>query len=855
MYKDESIVCQDEIDKPSSMSFKLLTLANWQFRQVGEKEWTLSVPNASSTQIHADLLHNGKIPDPFIDVNEKSIQWVGEADWEYQVEFFVEMELGKLKNQVLVFEGLDTFATVYLNDKEILKTENMFCEDRVEVKSILNYGANNKLLIRFDSALLIARSLEKKKGKFVCWNGETCRLHIRKAPYHFGWDWGPVIMTCGPYKPVRLESFDTSIEDFHVHVDVTDKKDVHLEMNLKVNTQDPVSATIEIISHEGVPLATEKLSDLKSGTYQSKVSLSRPELWYPHTVGKPALHRFKVQLFNGSKVVYQLEEEIGLRKIELVQEPLERGTSFYFRVNGIPVYCAGSNWIPAHSLLTQLTHEDYTDWLSLAVNGNQAMIRVWGGGYYEDDFFYSECDRLGLLVWQDFMFACGQYPADEEFIANVSREVDHQLHRLRNHACLAVFAGNNEDYQIAEVADLDWDPNDTSGDYSNTNFPARVIYEKTLPDLMKKYLPTVPYHPGSPWSGTKPTTDPTVGDLHQWNVWHGSQEKYQDWYKLGGRFVSEFGMEALPSIKTYKACITDPKQLYPQSEYVDHHNKADGFERRLALYVIENIKITSFDLDSWIYATQLIQAECLAYAYKCWRRNWKNDKQRDAGGALVWQINDCWPVASWAIVDFYRRPKLAYYAIKRESAPVALGMYRNIIGGPSEDRVGAPHDYRRVKHTLDVWGVNSSLKDAEGELTVIIYDATTGEKLETVYSEKAVLNANGSTEAASALKVPEVPCVAYARFVASDGQLIASASDWPQPLKYLDLSGRTVNYEVSDGSITLSTDKPVKGVEIVLDLDLFLEDNGFDLFPEDTKVVQIDGLKAGDHVSIRYYQK
>lgn len=831
----------------------LITLSNWLYRQVGEDQWTLSVPG-SCTQIHADLLHNKAIPHPFIDTHEKDIQWVGEQEWEYRVEFEVDKHLQQLNSHVLVFEGLDTFARVSLNGVDILKTENMFCEYRKDVKALLEFGHSNTLIFRFESALLVARRLEKEQGKFICWNGETCRLHIRKAPYHFGWDWGPKILTCGPYKPVRLKSYDSTIRDFYVTLNLSDQGDVDLDLNLTIESPRPVSASIHILSPEGNVTATMNFSNVTSGIVLAKVALSKPSLWYPHTIGEPALHTFKVALSNETGIVTQLEKKIGLRTVELVQEPLDKGTSFYFKVNGTPLFCAGSNWIPAHSLLTLLTKNDYSEWLALAVSGNQSMVRVWGGGFYEDDFFYSECDRLGLLVWQDFMFACGQYPGDERFIASVEREATHQLHRLRNHACLALFVGNNEDYQIAEVYNLEWDKTDHSGDYSHTSFPARTIYETTLPNLMKKYLPSVPYHPGSPWSGENPTTDPTVGDLHQWNVWHGSQEKYQDWYKLGGRFVSEFGMESLPSMKTYHACITDPKQMYPQSEFVDHHNKADGFEGRLALYVIENIKITSFDLDSFIYATQLMQAECLTYAYKCWRRNWKKEKQREVGGALVWQLNDCWPVASWAIVDFYRRPKLAYYAVKRECQPIAIGMYRNKVG-ETGCRVNIdPQGNSNIPYTLDFWGVNSSLQRVEGELSIDLYDATSGDRLATPYCEKVILEANATTEVASGLYIPHEKCIAYARLVDPNGQLIASGSDWPQPLKYLELPCKEVKVEVNRDTITLTSAVPVKAVEIILERDLFLDDNGFDLFPGDTKVVNVRGLEDSDKVEIRYYQ-
>lgn len=831
----------------------LIVLSDWLYRQAGTELWKKSKPG-STTQIHADLLHNKEIPDPFLDMNEKEIQWVGETDWEYKSEFFVEKNLEFLLNLVLFFDGLDTFATVILNGTQILKSDNMYAGDKVDVKHLLKYGENNTLTIKFESALLIARQLEKENGKFVCWNGETCRLHIRKAPYHFGWDWGPIIMTCGPYRPVHLELFNVRIEDFHVDVEVSDQLDVDLNVEIEVTTTTEVGAKVEIFSPDNILIATEYAENVNEGTFSVPVHLLNPALWYPHTIGTPHLHKFKVSLQKNDKEVSQAVKIIGLRKIELVQESLEEGLSFYFKCNYVPVYCAGANWIPAHSILTLLTSQDYTDWLQLAKNGNLNMIRVWGGGYYEENVFYSECDRLGLLVWQDFMFACGQYPGDTKFIESIEREAEVQLKRLRTFCCLALFAGNNEDYQIAETYKLEWDRTDYSENYSLTNFPARTIYEKTLPDLVKKYLPSVPYHPGSPWSGEHPTTDQTIGDLHQWNVWHGTQEKYQDWYKLGGRFVSEFGMEALPSIKTYRECITDHDQLYPQSEYVDHHNKADGFERRLALYVVENIKITDFSLDSWIYATQLMQAECLAYAYKCWRRKWKNNRERLTGGALVWQLNDCWPVASWAIVDFYRRPKLAYYAIKRESQPVSLGLFRNEIGEKAEIVIGAPHDYLEKKFTLDVWGANSGLTDVYGYLTVDLYEATSGEKIETIISGRVTVLANGSTDFKNNLNLPHGKVIAYAFLVAANGELIASGSDWPQPLKYLNLKERKVKLEVSENLITLSSDKPVKGVEILLERDLALDDNGFDLFPGHVKKVRVAGLSESDKVQLRYYQ-
>lgn len=832
-----------------------IVLENWSYREYDTSEWHKGV-SGPLHEIHVDLLHNKAIPDPFIDMNEKDVQWVGEREWEYQSTFTLPKELADKKKHDILFEGLDTFATVYLNDVEILKADNYFVIFRSEdIGKHLKYGEENTLRIKFDLALNVGREIEAKSNKkYGCFNGEASRLYIRKAQYHYGWDWGPVLLTCGIHEPIKLLSYDARIEDVYVNQHVDEK--LNATFDIEVELSDAVKEAKFEVKYPDGSVHTETATP--SGNKVSvKVSTAKENLWYPLGQGEQKLHEISVEIPG-----HKWSKKVGIRRIELVQETFkeQEGSSFYFRVNNIPIYSTGSNWIPGHSFKTALTRQDYTDWLQLMVDGYQNMIRVWGGGYYETDFFYEECDRLGILVWQDFMFACGQYPGDAAFIANVSKEIETQLKRLRNYASLALYAGNNEDYQVAEEFSLDWDKDDLSGDYSKTNFPARTLYETTFPKLVAKLNPQVPYHPGSPWGG-KASYDPTIGDIHQWNVWHGKQEKYQDWYKLGGRFISEFGMEALPNKKTYEQCITDKTELYPQSETVDHHNKAEGFERRLALYVFENIKVEGLTLDGWIYATQLMQAECLGYAYRCWRREWRGDGKRYTGGAIVWQINDCWPVASWALIDFYKRPKLAYYSVKRESRAIGLGMYRNEIKHSpyqkTEDRpTELPHDYSKVDYKVDVWGVNGTVKDVNATLKVDVYHVTSGEKVDSLPDQKVVLAANGTSEFVKDFEIDnEKPVVVYSRFVDDNGEIIASAADWPQPLKYLKFPNRKVDFKVHDGRIELTTNLPVKGVEIIVERDVFLQDNGFDIFPGDTKVVIAADLKTTDKVTVRWYQQ
>ncbi|ANB14378.1 hypothetical protein AWJ20_1966 [Sugiyamaella lignohabitans] len=847
------------------------TLANWSYRKAGTEKWTASKHGRPATQIHVDLLDNGEIPDPFLDENEKLVQWVADEEWEYQAEFTVSSEqLESGKKTDFVYEGLDTVATVYLNDKQILHSENMFHIGRVDITKDVKVGTNN-VRIFFANALIRSRQLEKIHGKMRLFNGETSRVQLRKSQYHYGWDWGPLLMTSGPYRPVKIETYNYLVSDVFVNAKVSDDlKEVTVSIEGEIEGSKgepgylPLQFKVDIKSPSGEQVVnkTFDISVDKDGVSKNSLKIENPQLWYPANYGEQHLYHITVDVVSGSETIQSIEKDVGFRKVELIQRPLvdQEGTTFFFQVNNIPIYCAGGCWIPAHSFTTCLTNDDYKKWIKLMIDGHQNMVRIWGGGIYEEDIFYQECDRLGIMVWQDFMFACGQYPGYPEFLESVSKEAVDQLKRLRNYCSIVLYAGNNEDYQVAEAyPEIEYDPNDTTSDYLKTNFPARHIYEKMFPELVADYSPAVPYHPGSPWGG-KTSSDPTIGDIHQWNVWHGNQEKYQDWYKLGGRFVSEFGMEALPDRKTVDQFVTKEHEKYPQSRTMDLHNKSDGFERRLALYVMENIKVEGMDIDNWIYATQLMQSECLAYAYRCWRRQWKGPGREYCAGALVWQVNDCWPVTSWAIVDFYYRPKLSYYAVKRESSPVWIGMYRNVNYLSEEDKKAAEEvptfDYFKREHFEDIWGVNNTIHEKKVVLHVEVYEIESGKLVETLPPKPVTLKANQTTEIIQNLPVEsKTHHVVYCRLVDADSnKVIARGGDWPQPLKYLSFPDRQVKVKVEDGQVRLSTNKPVKGVEItVKNKDLFLEDNGIDLFPGDDQTVIIRGLLSTDEVTIRHY--
>ncbi|KAH9849972.1 glycoside hydrolase family 2 protein [Lenzites betulinus] len=855
---------------------------DWGFNQVGQflaeneggggaglsaGEW-LPV-HSFPTTVHVELIHHKKIPDPFIGLKEWDVQWVGEAEWAFKTQFTVTDEEANAENVDIVFDGLDTFAVVELNGEKILETDNQFVAHRVPVKSHLKVGENT-LLLTFASAFRKGREIEEKHGKLNLWNGDSSRLHVRKAQYNYGWDWGPVLMTTGPWKPIRLETYSTRISDLDIRERVNEQLASTVDISFELSQSGPYVAAVHIIDAEGKMVIGQTNVPVRGERAEAhfKLSAGVVDLWYPVGYGKQPIYSVEIKILDkDGHLLDSKTQKFAFRRVKIVQDELEvqEGRSFLFEVNNIRIFCGGSNWIPADSFLTTLTPERYRKWLQLLVDGNQNMIRVWGGGIYEADVFYDICDELGIMVWQDFMFGCGQYPAYESFTKSVEIEAEQNVKRLRHHPSIVIFAGNNEDYQIAESLKLELDYSDEKSDFRKTNFPARYIYERVLPSIVEQ-LSDIYYHRASPYSGFgKETTDKRYGDLHQWNVWHGSQEPWHKWDTLAGRFVSEFGMEAYPNIRTVDYWLGgDESERFPQSRTMCNHNKAEGFERRLELYLVENFK-HAFDIESYVYYTQIMQAETLAAAYRLWRRNWKGRGREYTAGALVWQINDCWPVTSWAIVDYFLRPKPAYFAIARELAPLTVGTTRTTVTTYPDAHSAARV---RIETALAVWGTNATLAPRAATLELATFDLHSDwvEKTQTA----VVLAPNAATELwAGALpgqpvrtSLGEVPraIVVSARLLAADGSVLARTSNWPEPYKYLKFPSREevalrVTVRPDGAHVELSAAKPVKG--IVLDVaggsgaDAQWSDQAIDLVPGDPQVVRVRGL-GGRAVTVRY---
>jgi beta-mannosidase len=789
--------------------------SNWTFKQGSLSSSNEFLPaNNVPTEVHRDLFKNGKIPDPFRDLNELSVRWVGDETWTYRTTFAAPLDYGKAGTiTCLKFEGLDTFATVYLNGQQILESNNMFVEHSVNVADKLT-AVDNVLEIVFASARKKGLDLVKdhKEHRFIVHQTEISRGPVRKAQYHWGWDWGPLLLTCGPWKPVLLETFACEIKNLSVKYQLaSDLKSVEVTASISCrgalkgvtftvmnrSTGDDVTSQYAGVSRD---------ADTISATFQ----LSDIELWWPRGYGPQGLYVIRAEVHmheRDSALLHSLSRTFGFRKVDLVREPDSVGTSFYFRINHVDVFAGGSCWIPADSFLTRTSDETYKSWVRLAADGNQNMLRVWGGGIYEADAFFEAADELGIMIWQDFMFACANYPASSEYLASVGEEARQNVRRLRHHPSLVIWAGNNEDYQLIERYGLKYDVENTDPEaWLKTDFPARYIYEHLLPNIVSAECPHIPYHPSSPFGNGKSTTlkiDPTVGDIHQWDVW-GTMVPYQCLPDMGGRFVSEFGIEAYPHVSTLERCITRGEERQPGSMTMDFRNKAAEHERRLMSYVVGNFRIR-YDLEGFTHLTQVMQADAMSWAYKGWRRQWGTSNSRKCGGVLVWQLNDCWPTMSWAVVDYHLVPKPAYYSIKRAMRSVTIGVQRKFkpwTVRPADElwqRDTGHINMRDLWHnpSFDVWVVNNTREGLIGHIIITCFSIGTGGVIGTPWKQDVVVSSNRTTEvlrghvftpdhgntAKEPFNFADVDPYVVQASLFIDGACVATDTAWPDPIK------------------------------------------------------------------------
>jgi beta-mannosidase len=646
--------------------YSMPLVTGWKFRMSGQNMWfPADVPGC----VHTDLMSNKLIDDPFFGDNEERLQWIGKTFWSYQTAFSIEPEVLSYDNAELVFEGLDTYASVFLNEVLVLTAGNMFRPWRVSCKKMLKAGKN---IVRVDFSSPINKVLPRIRRLKVQLpapmdNGEKTSPYTRKAAYQYGWNWAPRLVTSGIWRPVLLEAWDRAkMTDLHiVQKSVTSSK-AQLEVKIELLATEETEAKLLVDSPSSKFEAPEQIVQLRSGqnTVTVTVDIFNPSLWWPNGLGQQPLYDLRARLFVDSKLIDQKSTRIGLRSLELRQQPDQWGKSFQFVINGVSVFAKGANWIPADSFPTRVSVEKYRHLIQSSRDANMNMLRVWGGGIYENDVFYDLCDEMGILVWQDFMFANALYPADKMFLDNVRQEIVEVLKRLRNHPSLALWCGNNE----IETGWFHWGwkkrlPASLWDDY-------KKIFHELVPDLCHLYDPSRSYWPSSPSSNLEEDPDSQrMGDAHYWDVWNQGvpSENHQ---KQFPRFLSEYGFQSFSEMRTIHA-FTQPQDQDLDSPAMTSHQKYTGGNQFIRKYILQNYPEPR-DFDSWLYVSQVLQAEVLKEAAEHLRRTMPRSM-----GSLFWQVNDCWPAISWSSIDYYGRWKALQFYARR--------FYKDLLISPSLD--------------------------------------------------------------------------------------------------------------------------------------------------------------------------
>lgn len=636
-------------------SCRNLATENWTFNKQNEsKKHKATVPGT----VHADLFANQLIPDPFYGANEKQLQWIENEDWEYETFFSVTNTELSYENIELELNGLDTYATVFLNGIAILEADNMFRKWSLSVKNQLKKGKNH-LKIVFHSAVQKGKEAASKLPYTL---PEKERVFVRKAQYQFGWDWGPRFVTAGIWKNVQLKFWNSaSIGNIkYSQVELNDQKAI-LEFTTEIRVSEV--KTIQLKINE-----KSETFHLKKGTNKVKMGyeISNPKLWWCNGLGTPNLYSISVQLYQSNKLLDDKKLSIGLRTIELVQEKDTFGKSFYFKLNGKPVFIKGANYVPNDSFLPNASKISPLELVLNAKAAHMNMLRVWGGGVYAEDAFYEACDANGILVWQDFMFACAMYPGDAKFVANVKQEVIDNVNRLQNHPSLALWCGNNENdegwHNWGWQKQFNYSKSDSTQVWTDYKKVFHEMIPHTLDSLLSKDKNN--YWPSSPSIGWGRKESLLQGDSHYWGVWWG-KEPFEMYQKKVGRFMSEYGFQSMPAIETLEKVLAKEDFNFSSEAFKNHQKHPTGFET-ITEYMARDFPVPS-SIENYGYVSQLLQAYGMKTAIEAHRL-----AKPYCMGSLYWQFNDCWPVTSWSTLDYYGNWKASHYQVKESFAPIVL---------------------------------------------------------------------------------------------------------------------------------------------------------------------------------------
>jgi beta-mannosidase len=807
--------------------------SGWQFRALGNvdkadvREWhPAQVPGVVQT----DLLRNKLIPDPFYRDDEFQLQWVGLADWEYRTTLAVDSATLAHDHVDLVFEGLDTFADVYVNDQAVLHADNMFRSWRIPAKRLLNPG-DNTLRVVFHSAVMkmlpYVKSLPYVLPAISTSNGGNeegiaTAPYTRKAPYQYGWDWGPRFVTEGIWQPVRLETWDAlRIENLHVRQVKINPDEARVITEVEIEATRPTTVTLAL-SHEELS-GTSSNDGTQSVQLDSGVNhvafplrIRKPKLWYPLGYGAPIRYRFSATVSMGRELAAHADVKTGLRSIELRRTPDQWGKSFEFVVNGIPIFAKGADIIPFDSFPNRVTPEVHRKILEAARDAHMNMLREWGGGYYESDDFYDLCDELGILVWQEFAFGGDMVPGDVAFQENVRQEAIQQIKRLRDHPSVAIWCGNNE----VETGWYHWADRQAFKEAVSPAVRERIwqdyliLFADVIKSAVTQYADPAPYSPSSPSANFEEPPDQfDNGDMHYWAVWH-QLAPAQDYLKQFPRFMTEFGFQSFPEMRTIRS-FAEPGDLDIRSAVMQAHQKNKGGNERILTYMLREYREPK-DFEAFVYLSQVQQAEIIKLGAEHLRR-----QRPRTMGSLYWQLNDCWPVASWASIDYYGRWKALHYYARR--------FYDDVLISPYQ------HDSQ-----VDVYVVSDKLQPLSGQVRVRLLDFTGRTFLDQTQQVQIP-----TLSSASYLKLPlndlATKVDSHRSFLVAD--LLVGGRPVSRNLVFFDLTHNlklpiapkiesSISKSAGGYSLTLRTSELARSVYVSFgDMDVQMSDNYFDLLP------------------------
>lgn len=799
----------------------------WEFSQVGEGTWlSATVPGT----VHQDLLNHNKLPNPFYGMNEAKVQWVENKDWQYRTTFTLTEEQLQREAATLTFEGLDTYADIYLNGSLLKRTDNMFVGYSLPVKEVLRKG-ENRLQIYFHSPIKQTLPQWETDGFDYPADNDHSKTRVsiysRKAPYSYGWDWGIRLATSGIWRPVTLTLYDVArIEDHHVQQTSVSKELARTENVLAIHSVCDAPRQAEVVlsyTYKGEPAVTKRESIVLqpgSNRISLPVEIAQPHLWMPNGWGEAALYDVEATVQVEGRTIAAKKQRIGLREVKVVMEDDKDGKSFYFLVNGHPLFAKGANYIPNDALLPNISTERYRQLMQDVKDANMNMLRVWGGGIYEDDRFYEAADEMGILIWQDFLFACTTYPSDPVFLERVKAEAEYNIKRLRNHASLAMWCGNNEIYEGMRY--WGW-----SKKYKDPAIMETMksgydkLFHQLLPAMVKAYDEGRFYMHSSPYEANwgRPQSW-KIADSHNWGTWYG-QKPFESLDTEIPRFMSEYGFQAFPEMKTI-ATFAAPEDYALESEVMNAHQKATIgnalIKKTMALYydVPEGF-------EELVYKGLVLQGFGIRHGIEAHRRN-----RPYCMGTLYWQLNDSWPVVSWSSIDYYGNWKALHYQAQRAFAPVLLNAIKE-------------------QEQLQIYVLSDKLEAEENvtlQLKAMTFDGKTVKK-ETV---RGMVPANNSI---LIYKAPynewaANPAQTFLLMTLKDkqGKVLSEEVYYFNYAKDQELPQASVKYKIkqTDGAceVTLTSKQLARDVFIEIPVQgARFSDNFFDLLPGQTKKVVI----------------